>query len=312
MTRTATDALRRGFDNMLANWPLLFIRFAEGILLTLVAIAVAIAMIVPLFVSIGLHGFEDIDTPEDLGGLAEAFLQRWVYALYIFVALLVLALILVVIHSIVQAGIVRVYTEGERVAGPALEGPRERYRAFTMERFVTGVKQSWLPVFWIYNIVWGTWGLIVLIPLVATIVLMLMFRGEAAMVAGIGCLGILVSILVMIPTGVIAGIWAQKAIVTAVSRDLGPLEATQVASREVRADLGRHVLVALAVIAVSLAGSSFFASFGFMAAMTPSGTAQLLLLPVRLVGSLLSTFFSAATGGWLIGSFAALTPEGRR
>ena len=39
MRRSATEVLRRGFDSTLANWPLILIRIAEGIVFVGIVIA---------------------------------------------------------------------------------------------------------------------------------------------------------------------------------------------------------------------------------------------------------------------------------
>ena len=60
MKRTIFDTLRRGVDNTIANWALIVIRVVEVIVFALIAVGAALAVLIPLFVSIGLQ-ITDLD-----------------------------------------------------------------------------------------------------------------------------------------------------------------------------------------------------------------------------------------------------------
>jgi hypothetical protein len=83
-----------------------------------------------------------------------------------------------------------------------------------------------------------------------------------------------------------------------------------------KADLGRHLLIAIAIIVVAMAGSSFFASFGYFAAFGEafhrSAMTQVFTIPLRLIGTFLNWVFSAFVGSWYLAAYAALAVEGRR
>src|SRR6185436_11893984 len=71
LRRSVTDLIRRGFDSMLANWPLVLIRIGEVVVLTAIAIAAIVATLVPIFVSAGLSKVDWSDTEHAPEALAE-------------------------------------------------------------------------------------------------------------------------------------------------------------------------------------------------------------------------------------------------
>ena len=58
MRRSATDVLRRGFDSTLANWPMILIRIAEGIVFVGIILVSIVAAIVPIAVSAGISRYD--------------------------------------------------------------------------------------------------------------------------------------------------------------------------------------------------------------------------------------------------------------
>ncbi len=186
---------------------------------------------------------------------------------------------------------------------------------FSLERWLTAAKDGWWTVFWIYNIIWGVACLILLIPLIPTIALMLIFRAQEGVAVLAGCLGLLVTMFLAVIVTIVAAIWCNRAIVDWAMRDSGAREATASASSEIRADLGRHVLAAIAIFVVAMAGSAFFASFSFFAGLgeafgSGQNTLIVMMLPLRLAGSLLNSAFSAALGTWFAASYAAIALDG--
>ena len=73
------------------------------------------------------------------------------------------SIIFIAVHSFVVGGIVRVLVDAERSAPPS--GPRERFRRFTVDRWVEGGRETWWPIFWIYNIAYGVAALIICVPM---------------------------------------------------------------------------------------------------------------------------------------------------
>lgn len=312
MRRGVVDVLRRGIDNTVANWPLILIRIGESVLFILIAIAGLIAVLAPILVSIGIE-LADISSPEDVENAFLSLVTRWTLLIWILVALSVMFLIFVAIHSFVEAGCARVYVDAERIAGQAVDGPRSRYRVFSMQRWFTGAADGWWTLFWIYNLAWGAAGLILLIPLLPTIVLMLVAREQPPLAVGIGCFGLFVTLLLMIVVGIATGMWTHRATASWAVRRWGARDALAAGWQAIRGDFGRHLLVAVAVIVVAMAGSTFFASFSFFAGFAEgtgrSAVANLFTFPARIVVSLFSTAFSAAVTSWYLASYSALATE---
>lgn len=309
MQRGVFDLLRRGFDNTIANWQLSLIRFLEAFVFIAVAIGAAIAILAPVLVSVGIQ-ITDIDTPDEIESAMALLLSRWMMLVWIVAGVTVLLLVFLLIHSFVEAGCARVLSDADRIAGPELMGSRSRYNVFSWERWLTGAKSGWWPVFWIYNAIWAVAGLFMLIPLVPTVLLILLFRHEEGLAVLTGCLGLLVSILFMFVVAIVAALWSNRAIVTWAIHHTGVAESMRIASAAIKRDLARHVLVALALMVVAMAGSMVFSSFGFMAgmgeAMGGGKSFMIMTLPLRLVGSVLNSAFSAVLGTWYVASYAAL------
>ena len=120
-------------------------------------------------------------------------------------------------------------------------------------------------------------------------------------------LGILVAI--------ITNIWANRAIADWATLGTGAGKSLSHAWAAMKADLGRHVLLALALVIVALAGSSVFASFSAVGAfgqvMHERAIFGLVSLPLRFVGTFLNMIFSSFVSGWALASFAALSVEGK-
>jgi hypothetical protein len=316
VTRGVFDVLRRGADDTLANWPLLLIRLAEMVLFVLLTILTVIITLVPIFVSVGIE-LSKIATAEDIGNAGLALMSKWVLLLWVFVAICVLLLIFLAIHGIVEAGSARVYVDAERVAGPAMEGHRSRFRVFSIDRWLAGAKSGWWTVFWIYNLAWSAAALILLIPLLPTIAGMLLLREQPPAAVATGCVGLVITGLLLMVVGAVTGIWINRAINEWAAHQTGARESLANAWRAVRTDLGRHLLIFVAVLVVAMAGSSFFASFSLFAAFGDAfgghrGVFNLVTFPLRIFGSLLNAAFSSLVSAWYLASFATLTANDER
>lgn len=315
MKRGVLDLLRRGFDNTLANWPILLLRLGEAMLFGAIVIASVIAVVVPLLISIGIS-FEQIRTIEDVEGAVHLFIERGLMVLLYVIALVtIVTLVMTAIHAFVVAGCARVYLDGDRLAGPALDGPRQRYGVFSMERWLSGATSGWWTLFWIYNLAWGAAGIVLLIPLLPTLAAMLLLGDEAAeLTIGVGCLGLAATLLVAILTGIVVTLWSTRAIAAWARRRHGARDALAVGWRAIRTDLGRHLLIGAAIFVIAMAGSGLFASFSFFGAFLDIAGREnpmvvLISMSVRMLGWLLSSAFSAAVGGWFLSSFCAIENE---
>jgi hypothetical protein len=311
--RGAFDVLRRGADNAVANWPLLLIRFGEMLLFGILSIVTVIIALVPILVSVGVE-LSKLTTAEDLENAGLALMGRWMLLVWLVVVFLLLTVIFLAVHAFVEAGSVRVYVDAERAAGPVVQGPRARYRVFSMERWMAGGKAGWWTIFWIYNLAWSAAAVILLIPLLPTMAGMLLFREQPPAAVVTGCIGLLVTGLLLIVVGAVTGMWVNRAINEWAVRRTGARESLSFAWTALRADLGRHVLVFIAVLVVAMAGSSFFASFSLFAAFGETfghhhGIVNLATLPLRIVGSLLNAAFSGIVSAWYVAAYSALAAE---
>ena len=315
MKRGILETLRRGLDNAVANWGLVVVRLVELIVIVALTIGAVLAMVVPILVSIGIR-FADITTPEDFESTLLTLLQRWTLLVYVFLGLLVLTIVLVALHSVVAAGCARVQVDADRAAGPAVDGARSRYHVFSMARWWSGAREGWWTVFWIYNFAWGVAGLILLIPLLPTLVLTIVFRETPPLAIASGCIGLALSVLLMIVVGVVTGIWTNRAIADWAVARTGAAASLSGAWAAIKADLGRHLVIALAMIVIAVAGSSFFASFSYFASfgemMHRTTVVHFFTIPLRLLGTLANWAFSSFVASWVLGAYAALAVEARR
>ena len=314
MKRGVFDVLRRGLDNAIANWGLIVVRVVEVVLFAAIAIAAALAMIVPMLVSIGI-AINDLDSLDDLETVYAALAEQWVWLLWILLGVTVLLLVFVAAHAFVEAGCARVAVDGERAAGPAVDGPRSRFRVFTMQRWWAGGKDGWWTVFWIYNLAWSVAGLILLIPLLPTAAIMLFAQDTPAVMIASGCIGLVVTGLLFIVVGIVTSMWTTRATADWALARTGASASLSAAWASVKADFGRHLVIVLAIVVVAMAGSSFFASFSYMAAFSEafgrSDALSFVTIPLRLIGTLCNWVFSAFVSSWYLAAYAALAVEER-
>jgi hypothetical protein len=312
LKRTVAEILRRGFENMVANWPLLAIRIAEGVVFVMMFLAGAIAIVVPFLVSIGLSRESLPSEPADVAAaILDALIAHWLVIVYAIIVVSIVLLLVIAIHSFVVSGCARVYVDGEKRSASLPVGARGAFAAFSADRWFRGGWEGWWPVFWIYNIAWSVGGLIVLFPMMVVMLLMIAFRGAAAVAAGIGCLGLIFTMFFGIVVAVVTNVWTQKAIVDCVARHTGAMRALRSSWSELRADTGRHIVVALVMMAMTFAGSMLFSSFSWLGAFSRDATSHLFLMPFQFTSSILNSIFSAAIACWFLASFAALAVERR-
>lgn len=315
MKRNIIDTLRRGAENTIANWPLSAIRLAEMMLFGLLFVVAVIAMLVPILVSIGIR-IAELSTPDQFESAMTMLLEKWTLFVWFGVGLIVLAFVFVLVHAYVEAGCARVLVDADRAAGPVVAGPRQRYRLFTMDRWLAGAKEGGWVVFWIYNLAWTLAALLLLIPLIPVAALMLVFRDNPAVAAGVGCLGLAIFMLFAMVVGITTGMWTNRAIANWAAHRSGAREALATGWRAVKTDFGRHILVALAVIVVAMAASSLASSIsmfgGFGGSFRHDASFNFVMMPLQMVGSLLSFVISAFIGNWYLASYASLAVESSR
>lgn len=307
------DVLRRSLDNTLANWPLIGIRLGETIFFLVCTLVAVLVILAPILVSLGIN-IASMTTPDEVVEALFGLGTKWVLFVWIFLAVSVLLVVFVAIHSLIEAGSARVYVDAERIAGAGVEGVRGRFRVFSFDRFWAGARDGWWTVFWIYNIAWTIASALLLIPLLPTLGIMLMMQdANPGVAAGVGCLGLVATLLLFFVVAIVTTIWVNRAIAEWGVHRAGVGDALSSSWRAVRGDFVRLLLLAIAVFVIALAGSSFFSTFSIMAtfggASTDSSAALFFLLPIRFVASLLGWAFSAAIAGWFLASYTAVAVE---
>jgi hypothetical protein len=312
--RGIIDTLKRGGENAIANWQLSLIRFIEILAFCALAFIGIIVALVPLFVSLGIR-LSEIHDADDMQSVMMTLLEQWPVFIWFGVGMFAMFAFFVVVHSYVEAGCARVFVDADRAAGPATTGAKGRYRVFSVSRWFAGAREGGWRVFWIYNLAWTVAALILLIPLIPVAALMFVFRSNPAVSAGVGCLGILVVLLFGIVLGLVTGMWTNRAIANWAAQRSTARHALATGWRAVKMDFGRHLLIALAIIVVALAGSSAFSSFSmfgsFGHSMRGDNIINVMTAPVRMFGAILSWAFSALIGSWYLASYSALSVENK-
>ncbi len=294
---------------MLANWPLLLIRVAEGVLYLGLAIASVVALVVPLAVSARHFDASQIDPDRLVETITALLLEHWIWIAWFLVGGSVALTICLAIHSAVEAGSAQVYLDAENAAAISRMTTRDRFAVFSMDRWLNGVRRGWWTTFWIYNIAWGVAALIVIVPLgIASLVILLTGTGVGSIV--VGCLALLVTMVLGIGVSVVTNLWAQKAIVIAVAQLRGAPEALRQSWREATGDFARQFGVALILLVVAMAGAAMIGSTSaFLGFGGRSLSWQVMTSPVRLFVSLVNTIYSAAMAGWFLACFTSITLE---
>lgn len=313
MKRGIFDTLKRGAENALSNWQLSLIRFIEILAFCALTVLGIIVALVPIFVSLGIH-LSEINDADDMHSAMTTLAEQWPVFIWFFAGMFVMFFFFVFVHSYVEAGCARLFVDADRAAGPAATGQKGRYRVFSASRWFAGAREGGWRVFWIYNFAWSVAALILLIPLIPVAALMLAFRGNPAVSAGVGCLGMLIVLLFGIVLGLVTGMWTNRAIANwAVERGTAR-HALGSGWRAVKGDFGRHLLIALAIIVVALAGSSAVSSvtsFGSFSSIHGHNIYNVVFAPVRMIGTILSWAISSLISSWYLASYSALSVENK-
>lgn len=316
MKRNITDVLRRGLDTTIANWPVIVLRIAESLVFAAIVIAGILAAIVPAIVAAGLSA-DDIRNSADPGGavvewlVGHVMLFVWIFAL----AFIVLG-IMIAIHSFVEGGSARIYVEGERAAAKRSGAGRDDFRVFTFDRWLAGGAASWWQIFWVYNLAWSVTLMLVLVPLILTIVIMLAISDTVGRVV-VGCSGVALAVLILIPTGIVTSIWCKKAITICVARSISARDALRQGWREFKGDLGRHLAVAVIVFVISMALNSLVSAFTIPLNISQNITQHqhgfpplaLMFAPVRVIVGVIQGMIGAAISSFFLACFVSMTEE---
>ena len=309
MKRSITDTIRRGFDNVVVNWPLILIRIASSIFFLILVVVAVIAAVVPLAMSIGLNKIDPSNASDPLEFMLDILARTWPILLYILGIITIVLTVIIALYSFVEAGCARVYIDGDLAAAGTPVPPRHQFKTFSADRWMAGGRSHWWSVFWIYNIAWSVAAIILVLPLFALAAFLFILRESPGGMAAAGCAGAAFFLLFLFAVAVVTNVWCMKAIIVCVARARGAVESLGIAWREFKSDAGRHIAVAVILFVIMFIGAMMFSSVSAFSNIDDSAMFQLMTLPLQLTSSLLNSVFSAFMTGWFLASFAALTVE---
>ncbi len=293
MSRSATEVLRGGFDATVRSWQVLLFRIAEHLMMLLLTIAALIAVVVPIFVSIGLSSI-DLNAPPDetANTIVAALIDHWKLLGFILLVVTVVLGIFVVLHSFIQAGAAAVYVE----------------ETFTSERFLSGAKRGWLPVFWIYNLAWLIAGVVMLIPIVPIPALTIVMEGSASAII-VGCMMLALWAFFAAIIALFTVAWTTKAIAIVAMRDVSARESLRLARKEIRAAFGPHFAVAFVMMVIWLGGSGVIGSISTVMMAGHATPLAIFTAPIHLALTFVQGIFSAGVESWFLASYIKLSEK---
>lgn len=298
--QSVVENLKLGFRIALRNWPLLLISIAESIVTVLLILAALFVAAAPLMISVFRGNLPELE--QDPAKIAEWILQNPFVILGALLAILVAVTLAMVVHAFVEAGRIAVYEQSRRMGGAA---------AFTPELWIDEGRRAWLPLFLIYNVVWGVFSLVFLVPAATVLVIAILGQGPAAV--AVGCVGFLLTFFLALIAGFGCFFWSQLASIDAVVSRKRTLAALRDGGRLVRTLLGPLLAIAFVVFILSVSVSSFFGIFSFIIDLVSrGGEFGAMLLPVRLLISLVQSAVSVIFSCWFVATIISLVGGGRR
>jgi len=281
------------------------LRIVESVAFAAIVIAAILAAIVPAVVAAGLSKDDIVNSADPGGAVVEWIISHLILIVWIFALGFIVFGVMIAIHSFVEAGSTQIYVDGERKANKGGD-----LRAFSIDRWLAGGASSWWRIFWIYNLAWSVGLIFVLVPLLLTIIGMLAISDTTGRVV-IGCSGVALAVLVLIPVGIVTSIWCTKAITICVARSLPARESLSTGWRAVKGDLGRHLAVAAIMFVISMAINSVVSAFSIPMNISTHGMPALALMfaPARIVIGVAQGIVGAAIGSCLLACFVSMTEE---
>ena len=297
---SALGYARRGLENLIGNWQLILIAAAESLLIFLFVIF-----------PIGVWGYRKWQVAEDAEAFAESVLRIYldvfenpVILIGIFVLVLVIGTIALVIHSMVMAGIVRIYLAGEREMGDRARIDYDpRPSTFDLGVWWAGAKSNWFDIFLIYNLVWGISGLLILLPLLPLLFLAFTANDEQRLLITLtagGCAWALLTLVIVF----LSRAWANLAIARSVMDDLGVMAAARSSIDIITRQPVTTLTLIFLMVLISLGAGAGGSVVSYSTEAIPAVVAISGLL--ALVSGLINVFISAAAALWMVASFVAM------
>jgi len=285
-----------------ANWPLLLVQIAEGVAQVVIVVGGVLMVALPAaYVAAGTGLDVDQSTPWTI--LRSILFGHPLLLLFVVVAVTLILIISMALHSFVKAGTTGIYLDGESAAPLAV---RSAFRRFTPERWLEYGRAGWWQIFLIYNILWGLFGVILLLPAIGLAMAMYWFDGSGTRIA-IGCAGLVLLVLILFFGGLFIHLWSQVALVISLREKAD-------ASRSIRSGLtilklkaGEILLMVLVLFAAILASSVCLIPISLMAGVLSSipGVA-LLTLPLQVFLSIAQNLFSVVVASWFLAAMVSI------
>lgn len=281
------------------------LRIGESLVFAAIVIAAVLAAVIPSVVAAGLSKDDIVNSSDPASAVITWLIGHLMLFVCIFVLAFVVLGVMIAIHSFVEGGSAQIYVDAERASKS-----RNDLRAFSIDRWLSGGAASWWRIFWLYNFAWSVGLIFVLVPLVITVAAMVVVSDTPIRI-GIGCVGVALAVLVLIPVSIVTSIWCTKAITICVARAVSARESLRLGWREVRGDLGRHLAIAVILFIVSMALNSLVSAFTIPMNITAQRlpTVALMFAPVRLVAGVVQGIVGAAVGSCLLACFVSMTEE---
>jgi hypothetical protein len=308
LKRNITDVLRRGLDTTIANWPVILLRITESVLFIGIVIAAIIAAVVPAIVAAGLSKDDIVNSADPAGAVLEWVTGHLMLFVWMFALAFIVLGVMIAIHSFIEGASAQIFVDGERAAAKRSPSARDDFRAFSFDRWLSGGASSWWRIFWVYNLAWSVSLIFVVVPLIITMIAMLAVSDTAARVI-IGCAGVALAVLILV--GIVTSIWCKKAITICVARAMSARESLRLGWREFRADLGRHLGIAVIVFVISMALNSVVSAFSVPMNLTQHKVPDLTLMfaPARVAIGVIQGMIGAAVSSFFLACFVSMTEE---
>lgn len=307
--RPIGEILHRGFDNTIANWPLILVSIAGQVAMVTTALLLLVLAIIPaVLMGIAVDWGSVTSDPEAF--FENLILAHPFFVIYVLLAIGIILIPVMMLWAFLEGGKFGIYLDGERAGVGA---PRRRsMRVFEPGRWLAWGRATWWRAFWVYNIVWALVFLVLLLFMLvigALVFAIAMAGGEAAAPGGvlIGCFGLLVLIPLILLAAFISNMVTQLAMSLLVRDGGGAIEKLKAAMGFIRAWPGTVIGVTLVTIVVSIAMGGIFSVFGlvFRVGEEMNEAFMIAIIPLQLFFALLQAAISAALQCWVSATFVA-------
>jgi hypothetical protein len=206
------------------------------------------------------------------------------------------------LHAWVAGGTVAIYLQGERSGQTALTSS---FRRFSVDAWMAAGRRHMWPIFWIYNLVWGTFGLVILIPLALVLAAVLLTKANPVVI--IASVFIMIFVLIVaIVCGIVVGFWSDVAVVSTVIENLPARLALRRALEVFKQRIGDFAMVIgcriLAGILLQGVFSVYYAGTGVFSAIPVLGAALITAhIAVGLLHAVISLVVTAVFTAAIVG-----------